>query len=189
MVERQTPAADDQTTGAREILTRAAGSPGKHFDLWGFRRQGPSRGGDVDRITLTAQTDHNLPTVFHDRFRLSCGIEVRKGNGSFCHGGPYTSTRVTFAGCGGKGRAEVIPWFFRIGSASVPRLKSSAISMVARNTPVSFPAGHLEFRHLHPVQQRVWRAASHFGRLPPKGYDWKARNRLDFWLCCTEDSH
>jgi hypothetical protein len=119
MVERQTPAADDQTTGAREILTRAAGSPGKHFDLCRFLRQGPSRGGDVDRITLTAQTDHNLPTVFHDRFRLSCGIEVRKGNGFFCHGGPYTSTRVTFAGCGGKGRAEVIPWCFTIGSASV----------------------------------------------------------------------
>jgi hypothetical protein len=40
-----------------EILARAAGSPGKHFDLCWFRRQGPSRGGDVDRITLTPQTD------------------------------------------------------------------------------------------------------------------------------------
>jgi hypothetical protein len=84
-----------QRTGARvEILTRAAGSPGKHFDLCWLRRQGPSRGGDVDRITLTAQTDHDPPMVLHNRFRLSCGIEVRKGNEFFRHGGPYTSTRV-----------------------------------------------------------------------------------------------
>jgi hypothetical protein len=81
-----------------EILTRAAGSPGKHLDLCWLRWQGPSRGGDVDRITLAAQTDHNLPTVLHNRFRLSCGIEVRKGNEVFRQDGPYTSTRVLSLG-------------------------------------------------------------------------------------------